>query len=262
MDVIHIGEQKSAAIPATPCVLALGFFDGVHRGHQQVIAAARARAKALHLPLAVLTFDQHASQVFHTKHSQAFRYLTTVNQKAALMARLGVNRLYVLHFDEAVANLAPQTFVERWLVGLKAQAVVAGFDYTYGAGGKATTADLEATAAGRFGVVTVQPVTVGAWKISSTRVRQLIDVGDIGTAETLLGHPFTMAVHAKGVVLTPELTKQQLPPPGRYHTMVGREPVTVTLDDEANLTADRPLSGPLVLADWTAVVSRRSVSLG
>lgn len=261
MDVITRDVNQFSSLTTTPCVLALGFFDGVHRGHQQVIATARRRAQALHLPLAVMTFDVHASQVISTPRSDQFRYLTTVTQKAALMARLGVARLYVIHFTRAVAAMSAQAFVDQVIAPTLAQVVVAGFDYTFGVGGQATTATLMTLSRGRFEVITVQPVTVGAWKISSTRIRDLIGAGEITAAETLLGHPLTIAVTGHGRALVPELAKQQLPPPGHYRVTAGRHRAfTLTITDANELVTSQAYAGPLTLGGWARVagVSRAS----
>ncbi|WP_461215842.1 adenylyltransferase/cytidyltransferase family protein [Lacticaseibacillus sp. GG6-2] len=170
-----------------PCVLALGFFDGVHRGHQRVIATAKAQAEKHHLPLVVMTFDRHASQVFN---HQPFFYLTSPGEKAALMAALGVDRLVIVHFTRAFARLSPQAFVDDYLVKLGAVAVVAGFDYTFGRGGTTTLAEMPALARGRFTTTIVSKLTEDHQKISSTRIRKLIQAGRITEAEALLGHPY------------------------------------------------------------------------
>lgn len=213
-------EQFNGNTPATPCVLALGFFDGVHRGHQQVIAAARAEAQERQLPLAVMTFDRHVSQVFPMPTSESFRYLTTVQQKADLMADLGVEQLYVVRFTKTFAGLEPQAFVDQYLIGLGAQCVVAGFDYTFGRGGKATAADLPHYGHGRLAVRQVGKLTGGGRKISSTRIRALVAAGDVAGAGVLLGHPYQVMVDLvntpAGLVVRPQSNRQQLPTAGDY----------------------------------------------
>ena len=117
MQVINLKYPvASGQIPDGPIVLALGFFDGVHRGHQQVVATARQAAQAQHAQLAVMTFDQHPSVVFKHTDPQQVRYLTTIDQKTALMSELGVDILYVLHFDATVGAMPPQTFVDQLIV--------------------------------------------------------------------------------------------------------------------------------------------------
>ncbi|WP_164506791.1 FAD synthetase family protein [Lapidilactobacillus bayanensis] len=170
----------------TPCVLALGFFDGVHLGHQQLITQAKQAAIQAHLPLHVLTLDRHASTLFNP--DRPFPYLTTLSEKANLMAALGVDRLYVATFNRVFANLTPLTFVNRYLVGLGAQQVVVGFDYTYGRRGAGTVNSLQLMSQGRFTVQIVDAVTSEQQKVSSTRIRGLIMAGQLDEARVLLGH--------------------------------------------------------------------------
>ena len=222
MRVITIDPSLIQAEPATPCVLALGFFDGVHRGHQQVITRARAVAAQKQLPLAVMTFDRHVSQVFPMPKSASFRYLTSVTEKARLMAELGVATLYVVKFTPAFAGLAPQEFSDQFLIGLGAQTVVAGFDYTFGRGGKATVADLSRYSRGRFDVAIVDQLQADHLKISSTRIRALIQDGAVARANVLLGHPYTLTLrpclrNGRDMRTALVQARQQLPAPGSYN---------------------------------------------
>lgn len=233
MEQIRLNTTNIAAFSgAKPCVLALGFFDGVHRGHQRVIAMAKQLAVARKLPLAVMTFDQHASQVFASPASARFRYLTTLTQKAAIMAQLGVDRLYVVHFDAAFARRAPAAFVTDYLVKLRACQVVAGFDYTFGQGGRAGVQTLTHLAAKRFETTVVSECQQGCQKISSTRIRQLVATGKLEAAEALLGHPYQVALTALGEALVPVIA-QQLPPAGFWQaTTATGEQVLVHLVDQ------------------------------
>ena len=123
--------QVSAA-PSQPIVLTLGFFDGVHRGHQAVIKTGKKIALAKKIPLAVMTFNIHPAVVYRGVSETDIRYLSTREEKIKIMQSLGVDYLYVVHFTPDFAALTPQAFVDQYLVGLKADTVVAGFDYTYG----------------------------------------------------------------------------------------------------------------------------------
>ena len=185
MDVKMIDLNNISTITTTPCVLTLGFFDGVHRGHQHVINTAHQLARKHHLPLAVMTMDRHASTLFS---ANAFHYLTTLAQKADLMAALGVETLYVARFTREFAALDPEAFVDQFIVGLQAQVVVCGFDYTFGKFGAADVQALKRIGTGQFETYVVPALNLGGTKISSTRIRQLLEVGRIDEAEQLLGH--------------------------------------------------------------------------
>lgn len=189
MAVVMIDLTNIHQIATQPCVLALGFFDGVHRGHQHVIQTARQMAQQRHLPLAVMTFDRHASTLFSDR---PFDYLTTLDQKATLMAELGVQTLYVARFTREFAALTPQAFVDQFLLTLQVQVVVCGFDYTFGQFGAAGVETLETLGQGHFETRVVAALQADHEKISSTRIRQLRQAGRFEEAERLLGHPLTL----------------------------------------------------------------------
>lgn len=236
MKVIDIQPPlQASAAPPQPIVLTLGFFDGVHRGHQAVIQAGKRVALEKKLPLAVMTFDMHPAIVYRGVAKTAIRYLSTREEKIALMQQFGVDLLYFVHFTSAFAALSPQAFVDDYLVGLKAAAVVAGFDYTYGKRAVANMALLPEYARGRFEVVSVPKLAEDGKKVSSTRIRDALDRGDIDTANELLGYVYLTTgkvVHgeARGRLLgfpTINLTtlgQQRLPGIGIYA-------VTVKVDD-------------------------------
>lgn len=175
-----------------PVVLAMGFFDGVHRGHQQVLATARRIAEQQNQPLAVLTYDKLPAIVFK-QLEQPVRYLTSLDRKLHLLAEFWVDVAYVMDFTSMVGELAPQTFVDEVIMKLQPSTVVAGFDHTYGPKEIANMAKLPEYAQGRFAIKTVSKLTNDndETKISSTVIRQLIDQGAVANANQLLGYRYT-----------------------------------------------------------------------
>ena len=172
--------------------VALGNFDGVHRGHQQVIAGAAAAAKATGAPLAVITFDPHPRRLFQPDEP-AFR-LMTVEQQARALDDMGVDRLYVLNFDFEMANFSDRGFVEHVLhEGLGVSHVAVGFDISFG---KGRTGSPEAMAAygAEFGftVSVAAAAGEGAEKFSSTGVRAALRDGRPEEATAILGRPFAI----------------------------------------------------------------------
>jgi riboflavin kinase/FMN adenylyltransferase len=172
--------------------LALGNFDGVHRGHQAVIGAALRAARAAGTPALVATFDPHPSRHFRPD-SPPFS-LTTPAQKLKLFEGLGIDGAVVIPFDAALAGLSAEAFAREWLVErLGISRVVTGEDFTFGkgrSGSAATLADL-----GRllgFSAEAVSPVTADAEVVSSTRIRDALVAGDMETATRLLTRPFTI----------------------------------------------------------------------
>jgi riboflavin kinase / FMN adenylyltransferase len=173
---------------ATGAVVALGSFDGVHRGHRAVIAAAARMADQLVAPLAVVTFEPHPRSFFRP-HQPPFR-LSTVRSKAHRLEQLGVDFLFALHFDEAFSKLSAQDFVMQVLLqGLKARHLVVGYDFVFGhqrGGGPQVLAwmgEMEG-----FGLTIVEPAGEGDEIFSSTRVRQHLTEARPQAAADLLGH--------------------------------------------------------------------------
>jgi riboflavin kinase / FMN adenylyltransferase len=173
--------------------LALGNFDGVHRGHQQVIAAAARAAQALGAPLGVITFEPHPRRWFQPD-AEPFR-LMTLGQQARALGDLGVDRLHVLPFDAELAEMSDAAFAEEVLHrGLGARHVAAGFDITFG---KGRTGDPEALArygaAYGFGVSNTARVDApDGLKLSSSAVREALQAGRPDRAAEILGRPFAV----------------------------------------------------------------------
>jgi riboflavin kinase/FMN adenylyltransferase len=188
--IIH--GWKTLAPGDRGAAVALGNFDGVHRGHQQVIAGAAAAAKASGAPLAVITFDPHPRRLFQPDEP-AFR-LMTVEQQARALDDLGVDRLYVLNFDFEMANFSDRGFVEHVLhEGLGVSHVAVGFDISFG---KGRTGSPEAMAAygAEFGftVSVAAAAGEGSEKFSSTGVRAALRDGRPEEATAILGRPFAI----------------------------------------------------------------------
>ena len=178
--------------------LALGAFDGVHRGHQQVIALAARAAGALGAPLGVVTFEPHPRRWFRPDEPD-FR-LTTLDQQAQVLDALGVDRLHRIAFDAELAAMSDERFAQQVLgEGLGARHVAAGFDITFGAG-RTGGPELLRRYGARYGFgVSIAPAMedAGGAKLSSTAVRQALSAGDPERAALILGRPFAI----EGVVV-------------------------------------------------------------
>jgi riboflavin kinase/FMN adenylyltransferase len=170
-------------------VVAVGNFDGVHRGHQALIAEAKRMADERHASLAVLAFEPHPQEFFRPS-SESFR-LTPFRAKARLIAEAGADILYALAFDAEMAAKTAQEFVQDVLVdGLAIGAIVVGADFQFGKGraGNTTLLSYMGEMEG-FGVTLFDPVLAhGAEKISSTEIRDALKAGRPDEAARLLGH--------------------------------------------------------------------------
>ena len=174
-------------------VVAIGNFDGVHRGHAALIGEAKAQAEARRRPLAVLSFEPHPQEYFRPS-PESFR-LTPLRTKAHLLADLGVDALFALTFDADMAASSPQDFVRNILVaGLGISGVVVGHDFEFGQrrAGKLATLTALGEAEG-FSVTAFDTVTAaGDEKISSTLIRQLLKQARPEEAARLLGHAWAV----------------------------------------------------------------------
>jgi riboflavin kinase/FMN adenylyltransferase len=174
------------------CVAAIGNFDGVHRGHQHMIAAVRAKAQALGLPASLITFEPTPREYFQGAAAPA--RLMRTREKLEALARYGIDRVVVLRFDERMRNMGAREFEDILLATrLGVRHMVVGDDFAYGRGREGTLDSL--CAAGRrhgFGVEQVTSFLVDGERVSSSRVREALDQGDLDRAARLLGRPYRM----------------------------------------------------------------------
>jgi len=179
--------HDSLTYKAEPCVMALGFFDGVHLGHRRIIQRAKEIAMKEKLKFAVLTFYPHPREVINQR-ANPVQYLSPFSVKKEIFAKLGVERLYVVKFDLNFSFLSPADFVKQYIVGLHCKHVVAGFDFTYGYKGEGNMNQLAKEGlANNFEVTTISKIQQQNQKISSTKIRQLVSTGHVNLIPEYLG---------------------------------------------------------------------------
>ena len=180
------------AQPGNPdAAIAIGSFDGVHRGHAAILARVHEDAVSAGRGSAVLTFEPLPREFFAPGRAPA--RLTSLAERLALIAPLGIRTAFVERFDAAFAALDAQTFARRLRTRYGARRVVVGEDFRYGAGRRGDVASLARS--GRelgFEVDIIAPVRAGAERISSTRVREALAAGDFAEAARLLGRPYAI----------------------------------------------------------------------
>ena len=172
-------------------VVAIGNFDGVHLGHQAVIAVARQSARDMAAPFAVLTFEPHPRSVFQPA-APPFR-LTPFRAKSRVLESLGVDLLFTLHFDLDFAKKSAEEFIAEALVaGLGVRHVVVGYDFVFGNRRRGTPELLQAEGQRQgFGISVVAPVAgAGGVAYSSTQIREHLTAGRPREAAALLGRPW------------------------------------------------------------------------
>lgn len=193
MEVIKLGfplNIDKSEIP--PLSMALGYFDGVHLGHQKVILEAKKQANQKGLRSAVMTFDPHPSVVLG-KNEKHVQYITPLADKINLIQELGIDYLFIVHFTAEFANLLPQEFIDQYVIDLNVKHVVAGFDFSYGRMGKGTMEILPFHSREKFTFTIVDKFTSGDEKVSSTRIRQYIRNGRTTELPELLGRFYMTA---------------------------------------------------------------------
>lgn len=172
--------------------VAIGTFDGVHRGHQAIIDRAVADARAHDRPALVFTFDRHPSELL--RPDRAPERITTPEQRNALIAERDVDGLVIARFDASLAELTPDEFTERILKGLlDAESIVEGTDFGFGKN-RAGDVNYLRRVQERYGFAlhVVDPILVDGVPARSSVVRERLHAGDIAGAEAILGHPFLL----------------------------------------------------------------------
>jgi riboflavin kinase/FMN adenylyltransferase len=173
------GNPSAAEVEPRPRRVAIGMFDGVHRGHLDVIGGSDT----------VLTFDPHPSTIVAPQHTP--RLLTGLGAKAELLAELGVGELAVISFDDAFAQRTAQEFIEQILVGvLQATHVSVGENFRFGHRAQGDTALLAADE--RFQVRIVPLLEVDGEVVTSSHIRGLVAAGEVDQARDFLGRPFEL----------------------------------------------------------------------
>lgn len=175
-----------------PCALAIGNFDGVHRGHQALLAHVVQAARRLRIVPAVMTFEPHPRELFAPETAPA--RVANVRDKLQALRSHGVERAYVMHFNHRFAAISAESFIERILVGVQTRWLMIGEDFRFGARRAGDFAMLEG-AAPRFGfeLHRLPAVQLDGERISSSAVRAALAAGDLQRAEYLLGHRFAIS---------------------------------------------------------------------
>lgn len=170
----------------TPTFVALGNFDGVHRGHRYVIDPILGDSHAT-----VVTFNPHPQEFFTGQRRQL---LTPLDEKVEYLRSIGVEQLVLLPFDQTLASLTPVDFVETILVSrLQARRISVGQDFRFGYKRLGTTDDLQAIASKHGVAVQVIPLqNCNGERISSSAIRQALQQGDLSVANKLLGRPYAL----------------------------------------------------------------------
>lgn len=185
---------RSLTQPATcSCVLTIGNFDGLHRGHQALLERLINTARELNLPAVVMTFEPHPRELLTPERIPA--RLTPLREKLELMARLGVDRVHVCHFNQRLAELEAEDFIRNLLIdGLAVRHLYVGDDFQFGRKRRGDFAMLQA--AGKDHGFAVESLPTISWqneRVSSSAIRRWLAEGELEHAARLLGRPYALS---------------------------------------------------------------------
>jgi len=263
-------------VTAGGAAVALGTFDGVHRGHQAILKKAVALARRRGLTPAALTFTFPPRLFFAP--SAAPSLLTTVDEKASLMRALGVSRVEALRFNARLARLSAAEFIHKILAEkLRARAVVAGYNFRFGRGREGDGNFLKREGRRRgIDVHIVKPVRAAGRPVSSGRVRDSLLAGDLAAARRLLRHPYVFSGRVvKGLGLGRKLgyptanlavPPEKIVPPGVYAVRArwikGRAPGLCNIGFRPTLGEKKPrLSVEVHLLDFSGSLTGKELTV-
>nr|WP_122011585.1 bifunctional riboflavin kinase/FAD synthetase [Maliibacterium massiliense] len=183
-------DTTSLTSEARDVVVALGMFDGVHLGHRHLLSMALEDARQMGVPLHVYTFIEHPQQVLR---GVRVPLLMPMRQKIGMLSRLGVDCLHLVHFNQVLADMSYEAFLDNMIRDIGMTHLVMGYDACIGKEGMGTAQRIHQEA-GRFGITVrvVPPVVVAGGIVSSTRIRTALQHGDLDFANRCLGRSYTL----------------------------------------------------------------------
>ena len=167
------------------CVACIGFFDSLHKGHQQLISRCLKEAKTTGLVPALICFDKDPLEVIT---GEAQMHILNDQERISHIHSLGIDLILMFAFDEKLMNLAPLDFIHDYLEKMKIRKLICGFDFRFGYQGKGDTAVLQRQ--GSFETIVIPEIDYYHTKISSSRIKKEITRGNLRLAEKLLGYRY------------------------------------------------------------------------
>lgn len=180
---INLNKNKTYAFPIVACI---GYFDGLHRGHQALINKTKELAKKYNCDTAIFTFEPDPVQVITGNTN--IQHIMPMNIRINYIAELGIENIFILDFTKEMCELPPNDFIKEVLGRCNLKALVCGFDFHYGYHGEGNPETLKENAP--FEVITMDEVIDEGEKVSSTRIIKTIKKGNVKEAERLLGFPY------------------------------------------------------------------------
>lgn len=186
MKIIYLKEHELIS-SLEPSVIAIGYFDGLHLGHMQLIRRVEKIASQTGLKKGFMTFDQHPKIVFGQNN---FQYLMSLQQKISIIEKMGFDYFFVIEFNQSVAQKKPDEFIDDYLVKNDIRHIVCGFDFHFGDHGKGNSQTLKNLSHNRYRVDVIDKFEIEHKKVSSSLIRHYIHEGLISKANQLLDRPY------------------------------------------------------------------------
>lgn len=221
--------------PLSHAVATVGSYDGVHRGHRELLAEVVRYARERGGESVVITFEPHPRLVLG---DDGVGLLTTLDEKCALLEEVGIDCVVVIPFDRAFAAISHEEFINEYIVGrLHVEQLVVGYNHRFGHENRGDYQFL--TQCGSLKVVEVGQYRYDGDKVSSTQIRKAIEQGDMAQAQRLLGHPYIIkgVANEQGRVAVPE--HKLLPSDGKYRADI--EGVSTTIEVVGGVVLQREL---------------------
>lgn len=216
MKVVYINTDtiNEQQLYKEDCVMSLGYFDGVHLGHREVIATAQQIAKDKQLKLSVLSFFPHPKSILNKDFED--QYLEPLENRIEKLEKLGVDLFYIVEFNEGFSKIEATDFINDYVVGMGAKHIVCGFDYKFGHKAKGNHETLALYEAEGIGISIVTEQKFSTTKISSTKIRQCLESGNVHHIPDYMGsHYYTKYCKHKGTLM-----HYKLPSSGKYKTVI------------------------------------------
>lgn len=243
MKVVYINTEniEQQQLHKEDCVMCLGYFDGVHLGHQEVILTAQKVAQEKNLKQAVLSFFPHPKSVLNKNFEN--QYLEPLENRIEKLENLGVDVFYIVEFNKEFSKIEAEDFINDYVIGLGALHIVCGFDYKFGHKAKGNLDTLAAYAQDGIGLSIIEEQKFSQNKISSTIIRECLENGNVHHIPDYMGsHYYTKYCKYKGTFM-----HYKLPLSGKYKTLIqtGMEAIHsfVTIDNSHQLHFDCSLNG-------------------
>lgn len=230
----------------------VGSYDGVHGGHRELLAAVRRIARERGGESIVVTFSPHPRIVLEERTD--LRLLTTLDEKACLLDRAGIDNLVVIPFTREFSRTSSDDFIQRDLVGkLGVETLVMGYNHHFGHNKEGDYGSLSSSERPELQLCKIGPFDINGEKVSSTVIRSLIEHGEMARAARMLQHPYLLIADLHDGIVRIDDPYKLLPPQGEYAVTADGKAGRLFIPAEGSPQLDRPLTKEKSIIEFTAL---------